>query len=114
MKNLTYPFFDWDRLEWIIVDENIRRKQIWMGKIMHALVEIKAGAAAPIHRHPHEQTGYILQGTLKVTVEDHEKILKAGEGYLVPSNAPHGVVVTGDTDALIFDTFTPVRQDFLK
>lgn len=96
------------------MDENIRRKQIWMGNIMHVLVEIKAGAAAPIHRHPHEQSGYILQGALKVTVENYEKILKAGEGYLVPPNVPHGVVVIGDTDALIFDTFTPVRQDFLK
>jgi len=107
-------FFNWEQLEWIPVDENIRRKQIWLDKIMHVLVEIKAGAAAPIHQHPHEQTGYILQGTLNVTVKDKEKILQAGEGYLVPPNTPHGVVVIGDTDALIFDTFTPVRQDFLK
>jgi len=112
--NKHNTFFFWDDLEWIVVDKNIRRKQIWLDKLMHVLVEIKAGAAAPIHQHPHEQTGYILQGTLKVIVNYKEKILKAGEGYLVPPNTPHGVEVLGDKDALIFDTFTPIREDFLK
>ncbi len=114
MNKFKNPFFAWEKLDWIIVDKNIRRKQIWLDNIMHVLVEIKAGAAAPVHQHPHEQTGYILQGTLKVTVNVNKKILKAGEGYLVPPNTPHGVVVIGDTDALILDTFTPIREDFLK
>jgi quercetin dioxygenase-like cupin family protein len=109
---MTDLFFNWDEIEWIKVDANIRRKQIWLDKLMHVLVEIKAGGKAPKHNHPHEQTGYLLQGTLKVFMGDEVKIISAGEGYLVPPNVYHGVEVIGETDALIFDTFTPQREDF--
>ncbi len=106
-------FFNWDELEWIPVDENTRRKQIWIGNLMHVLVELKAGTDAPVHSHPHEQTGYILQGKLIANIAGDKKELKAGEGYLVASNVQHGVTVIGDEDVLILDTFTPIREDFL-
>lgn len=109
---MTNLFFNWNDLEWIQVDENIRRKQIWLDKLMHVLVEIKSGGKAPMHGHPHEQTGYLLQGTLKVFIGENEKTISAGEGYLVPPNVLHGVEVLGEKDALIFDTFTPQREDF--
>lgn len=105
-------FFNWDELEWIIVDENVRRKQIWLDKLMHVLVEIKSGGSAPLHSHPHEQTGYLLKGTLKVFMGDEERTISAGAGYLVPPNVVHGVTVVGDEDVLILDTFTPQREDF--
>lgn len=109
---MANPFFNWDELDWIKVDDQIRRKQIWLDKLMHTLVEIKAGGKAPMHKHPHEQTGYLLQGTLKVTVGQDEKTISAGEGYLVAPNIMHGVEVIGKKDVLIFDTFTPQREDF--
>ena len=109
---MTNFYFNWNDLEWIQVDENIRRKQIWLDKLMHVLVEIKSGGKAPMHGHPHEQTGYLLQGTLKVFLGDDEKIISAGEGYLVPPNVFHGVEVISEEEALIFDTFTPQREDF--
>ncbi len=109
---MSNPFFSWDELDWIPVDDITRRKQIWLDKLMHVLVEIKAGGKAPMHKHPHEQTGYLLQGTLKVIVGQDEKTISAGEGYLVPPNTMHGVEVLGDVDALILDTFTPQREDF--
>jgi len=112
MEKTENPFFSWDELDWTIVDENIRRKQIWLNKLMHVLVEIKAGATAPLHNHPHEQTGYILRGRVKVTVGEYEKILAPGSGYLVPPLTVHGVQVLGEEDALILDTFTPQREDF--
>lgn len=112
MEKSEKLFFSWDELEWIVVDENIRRKQIWLDKLMHVLVEIKAGSNAPLHNHPHEQTGYILQGRVRITVGEYEKILGPGSGYLVPTLTAHSVQVLGEEDALIFDTFTPQREDF--
>ncbi len=112
MQKLENPFFNWDELDWIVVDENIRRKQIWLDKLMHVLVEIKAGAVAQLHNHPHEQTGYVLRGNVKVTVGEHKAILGPGSLYLVPPLMVHGVTVIGDEDALILDTFTPQREDF--
>ena len=81
---LKTPFFSWEELEWIKVDENTRRKQVWFGRLMHVLVELKAGSVSPVHNHPHEQIGYIMQGSLEVKVGDNVRVLKAGEGYLVP------------------------------
>lgn len=109
---MSKHFFNWNELAWIRVNDQIRRKQVWLDKLMHVWVEIKAGGSAAVHSHPHEQTGYLLKGRLKVTVGKEEKIINPGEGYLVPSNTPHGVEVLGDEDALIFDTFTPQREDF--
>jgi len=109
---ISSPFFSWDKMDWIVVDENIRRKQVGLDKLMHVLFEIKAGAKTPIHSHPHEQTGCVLRGCLKVTIGEEERILRPGEGYLVLPNTPHGVEVLGEEDALILDTFTPQREDF--
>lgn len=107
-------FFAWEDIDWIQVDTHVRRKQVYLEKLMHVLVEIKAGGHGAVHQHPHEQTGILLKGTLKVTVADKAKIIKIGEGYLVPPDTPHGVEVIGGEDVWILDTFTPIREDLIR
>lgn len=70
-----------------------------------------AGTLFPMHQHPHEQLTYVQQGELQLTCGGEQHILRDGDSCLVPGGVPHGVVAL--TDAVVLDTFTPAREDFL-
>ena len=106
-------FFNWDELEWIVMDENMRRKQVWSGKIMNVRMELKPGTKAPSHTHVHEQTGNVIQGTLRMKIGDDEKILTPGSGYIIPPDVSHSIEVIGDETAIMLETFTPPREDLM-
>jgi hypothetical protein len=46
------------------------------------------------------------------TIGEEKKILKAGDGYYVAPNLLHGCVCL--EAGVLIDTFTPMREDFLK
>ena len=43
---------------------------------------------------------------------DYEKVLRAGDGYYVAPNLPHGCVCL--EAGVLIETFSPMREDFLK
>jgi quercetin dioxygenase-like cupin family protein len=59
------------------------------------------------HTHPEEQMGYIIKGSLEVTIDEEKAVLKAGDAYFVPPDHPHSFVAIGDTEAI--DVFSPVH-----
>ncbi len=69
------------------------------------------GAAVPPHRHPHEQSSYIVQGSLRYNIEGRELILRAGESCVVPADAEHSAVALEET--IDINSFTPLREDYL-
>jgi quercetin dioxygenase-like cupin family protein len=71
---------------------------------------IKAGAAAPVHSHVHEQMVDVISGELELTINGEPRVLKAGMGAVVPSNVPHGAKAI--TDCFVIDVFSPVREDY--
>ncbi len=70
------------------------------------------GAATPIHDHPHEQLTYVLEGTVRLQVEEETHDLGPGEGAVIPGGVSHGVVHVGPQGARIIEVFTPVREDY--
>lgn len=64
------------------------------------------GKGAEPHRHPEEQTFYLIEGRLQVTVgegEDAETyVVEAGQGSFHPADVLHQVVALEDTVALSF------------
>jgi quercetin dioxygenase-like cupin family protein len=71
---------------------------------------IKAGSAAPVHTHIHEQTVDVISGQLELTIEGEARVLGPGQGAVIPSMIPHGAKAV--TDCFIIDTFSPVREDY--
>jgi len=69
-----------------------------------ALVEI------PIHTHPHEQVGYLVEGHVEMVIDGKKYELKKGDSYYAPSNVPHGVFIL--EPSVIVDTFCPPREDY--
>lgn len=68
-----------------------------------AKVFFEAGEGAKEHSHPEEQTFYVLEGRLRVTLGNSEPYEVApGQGSFHPSNVPHRVEAMEDTTAISF------------
>jgi quercetin dioxygenase-like cupin family protein len=65
----------------------------------------------PIHSHPHEQIGYVVEGQVEMNIGGEKAILHKGDSYCAPSNVPHGALILMPT--IIIDTFSPPREDYL-
>ena len=71
-----------------------------------ARVFFEKGKGADRHRHPEEQTFYLIRGSLQVTLGEGEEtetyVVEAGQGSFHPSNVWHQVVALEDTVAVSF------------
>lgn len=69
------------------------------------------GNFATLHKHPHEQIGYVISGKYKLVVDDKDYELNPGDSYAIPGNTPHSfeVIECGE----VIDVFTPIREDYL-
>ena len=81
------------------------------GRLMAVEFRFKKGAVGEVHTHPHEQIGYIVEGSFEVETDGNKAIAEAGDSYYAAPDVPHGVVAL--EDGVIFDVFTPQREDFL-
>jgi quercetin dioxygenase-like cupin family protein len=69
-----------------------------------------ANVTIPIHNHPHEQVGYVVEGRVIMTIAGQETELRKGDSYCALSNQPHGAYTLEPT--VIIDTFSPPREDY--
>jgi quercetin dioxygenase-like cupin family protein len=69
------------------------------------------GAVLPVHDHPQEQTGYLVTGGLRLTIDGETRDMAPGDGWSIPGGVPHGGVALTDTVAI--EVFSPVREDYL-
>lgn len=72
---------------------------------------IDPGASVPEHSHPHEQTGYVVQGRLTFTVDGETLVAEAGDSYVIPGGEPHGAENLGDEPVVGLDIFSPPRDE---
>ncbi|MHC1637130.1 MAG: cupin domain-containing protein [Candidatus Nezhaarchaeales archaeon] len=100
--------------EWEKMNDKVRRKVFYAGNLMFVIYDMDPGAEVPLHSHPEEQAGFIVQGEVEVYTDKDRKVLKAGSWYYFASNEPHGGKIVGPQRALVVDVFTPPRKDFMK
>ena len=92
--------------------EGVRLKTLVHGEKTHLCeFRINKGSMVPKHRHPHEQTGYLISGRVKFILEDEEFVAGPGDSWCLPGNIVH----TAETleDSVLVEIFSPVREDFL-
>jgi len=76
--------------------------------------EMPASGDGGLHAHTREdESVYLLEGELTVTIADQTFSLKAGECYFVPRNTPHRFRNTSDTVARAILINTPGTFDEL-
>jgi len=70
------------------------------------------GARVPLHRHPHEQITYVVEGHYEVTIDGIPSVVEKGDSYLIPPNVEHGQFALERT--VTADIWHPPREDYLE
>jgi quercetin dioxygenase-like cupin family protein len=78
-----------------------------------AVVELDSESVVAEHRHPNEQLGVVLRGSVSFRVGDEERVLGPGGTWRIPPDTPHEVHVGAD-GAVVLDVFSPPRADWTQ
>lgn len=105
------PFINLDDIPPQQVAPGCRLRTPYGEHLMLSYLEMDAGATIPLHHHPHEQGGMLLQGKLELTIGNETRTVTAGSMFLIPPNVPHKAVAV-EGPAVVLDVFSPVREDY--
>jgi mannose-6-phosphate isomerase-like protein (cupin superfamily) len=75
--------------------------------ITTSMVEMRSGGKQHVHSHETEQCYFILEGQGLMTVGDETREITAGMSIFIPSNAPHGLVNTGQGELRYLSAGSP-------
>lgn len=93
---------------------------VWDGVVARAVngermtmsvIELDPGAHVPEHQHENEQLGLVLQGTIRMRVDEETRECLAGETYRISASTPHEAHA-GPEGAVVMDVFAPIRSDW--
>ena len=105
------PFIDISQMQPQEILPGCRLRAPYGENLMLSYLEMDEGAVIPLHDHPHEQGGMLLEGKLELTIGDEVRVVEAGAMYLIPPGMPHRAVAL-DGPALVLDVFSPIREDY--
>lgn len=92
--------------------EGIAQKTLVYGeKTLMAEFVLKKGSTLPHHDHPHEQTGYLVKGHIRLSIGTKKHDVMPGDSWCIPSGVEHGAEII--EDAIALEVFSPVRKDYL-
>jgi quercetin dioxygenase-like cupin family protein len=86
------------------------------GKMMMVevlLTKNTSGIMPNQHSHPHEQSSFLLSGSLKFYLDKEEFFMEKGDTIYIAPNVPHCVAAL-EENTVILDVFSPQREDFLS
>ena len=72
---------------------------------------LEAGHELPSHHHPHEQTGFLVSGRIRLRIGDVTHEVEPGDSWSIAGNVQHGATIL--EDAVAIEVFSPVREDLL-
>ena len=106
-------FYQVDAIQEVALLEGIKARFITGSRVMFSFVRLAPGAVMPDHNHPHEQLGYILEGSIVLNLAGDERTLHVGEAYTIPGGVTHRAV-GGPDGCLVLDAFNPPREEYLE
>ncbi|RZI44675.1 cupin domain-containing protein [Herbaspirillum sp. HC18] len=80
-------------------------------KTLFSEFRMKAGSKLSPHSHEHEQTGYLVEGKIRLTIGDEVFTAEPGDSWCIKSNVNHSAEILADSVAI--EVFSPVREDYL-
>lgn len=107
---------------WVNVERDVLGLNVEPGLVLRpvfgrnltmSFVFMEPNSVAPVHQHPQEQVGTIIEGTYLFELAGEKRWVRRGEVYVVPPNVPHGAT-TGDAACLALDVFSPPREAFAE
>ncbi len=80
-------------------------------KTLFTEFHLDAGNTLPMHAHAEEQTGYLVSGSILLTIGDETFSAGPGDSWCILGNVEHGAQILLDSVAI--EVFSPVRKDYL-
>jgi len=92
--------------------EKIQMKTLSYGdKTLMSEFRMQKGALLPEHSHPHEQTGYLISGKIKLTIGEQTYSVEPGDSWSIQGGMRHQAEI--EEDSVAIEVFSPVREDYL-
>lgn len=107
----TVSFFRLDEAAPASPFEGIEMRGVFGAGASLNVVRLAADAVLPMHSHPHEQIGIVLEGLEVLMVGGAEHLVGPYEAYVVPGGVVHGGR-GGPDGCVVIDVFVPGREDY--
>jgi quercetin dioxygenase-like cupin family protein len=92
--------------------EGVQLKTLVYGdKTLFTEFRLEKGSKLPRHRHPHEQTGYLVSGGIRLSIGDKMFEVSPGDSWCISADVEHGAEILMDSVAV--EVFSPVREEYL-
>ena len=88
-----------------------RKTLVYGAQTLMTEFKLFKGSVLPRHSHSLEQTGYLVQGRIRLTIGNETEELTAGDSWCIPGGAEHEADILEDSVAI--EVFSPVREDYL-
>ena len=86
-------------------------RTFWGDNTLLSVVDLEPNVEVPLHTHPQEQSGMVLEGQINMGIAGESRTLKTGDIYIIPGGIEHSAK-TSSTHARVLDIFSPVREDY--
>ena len=71
----------------------------------------KKGDNPPSHKHPNEQSGYVISGEYNIILDNVAYKIGPGDSYSIPRDVEHSIEIIEPGEVL--DFFSPPRKDYI-
>ena len=100
-------------MQWEKVEQGVQRRIIaYDERLMLVKVRFETGGVGSMHRHPHTQITYVESGVFEIEIDGEKRVLKKGDSYYVAPDIMHGAVCL--EQGVLMDSFSPMREDFIR
>lgn len=79
------------------------------GQLSATLFVLEPNAVVPLHHHPNEEFGQVLEGSLELTTDSGTETLGEGEAFLIPGEMLHSAVA-GPSGCRLLECYAPPRH----
>jgi len=92
--------------------QGVAVKTLVYGEKMHFVeFHLQGGYALPMHAHVYEQTGYLVSGSILLSIGNETFKVEPGDSWYIPGNVEHSAKILSDSVAI--DVFSPPRTDYM-
>jgi quercetin dioxygenase-like cupin family protein len=111
--NTSNQYLIENEMPWEELGGGVKRQILgYDDRLMIVKVAFEKNAVGTQHTHPHSQSTFVASGRFEVTINGNTRELATGDGFYAAPDAMHGVLCL--EAGILVDSFSPVREDFLK
>ena len=85
---------------------------VWGEKTLLCEFRMEKGKTLPSHTHPHEQTGYLISGRMRLTIGDETYEVAPGDSWSIRGDVEHSAEALEESNGV--EVFSPVREEYLS